>query len=62
MLVELGLVEQRCKAVNEVLDGSSVTDVAARYGVTRQTVHAWGAGPWAWCHGGEVAQRCVNIR
>ena len=41
MLVELGLVEQRFKAVNEVLDGSSVTEVAARYGVTRQTVHAW---------------------
>jgi transposase InsO family protein len=41
VLVELGLVEQRFKAVNEVLDGSSVTEVAARYGVTRQTVHAW---------------------
>jgi transposase InsO family protein len=41
VLVELGLVEQRFKAVNEVLDGSSVIEVAARYGVSRQTVHAW---------------------
>jgi transposase-like protein len=41
MLVELGLVEQRLKAVNEVLDGATVTDVAMRNGVTRQTVHTW---------------------
>ena len=41
MLVELGLVEQRYAAVREVLDGASVTDVARRYGVARQTVHAW---------------------
>lgn len=42
MLVELGLVEQRYKAVLEVLDGAvSVTDVARRYGVGRQTVHTW---------------------
>ena len=41
MLVELGLVEQRLKAVNEVLDGATVTDVATRNGVTRQTLHAW---------------------
>ena len=42
MLVELGLVEQRYKAVLEVLeDGASVTDVARRYGVGRQAVHAW---------------------
>jgi transposase InsO family protein len=38
MLVELGLVEQRLKAVNEVLDGATV---AERNGVTRQTVHNW---------------------
>ena len=41
MLVELGLVEQRLKAVHEVLDGATVTDVAERNGVTRQTVHTW---------------------
>jgi transposase InsO family protein len=41
MLVELGLVEQRLKAVHEVLDGAPVVDVAERYGVVRQTVHTW---------------------
>ncbi len=42
MLVELGLVEQRYRAVLEVLgDGASVTDVARRSGVARQTVHDW---------------------
>ena len=42
MLVELGLVEQRFKAVSEVLvDGATVTDVARRLGVSRQTVHTW---------------------
>lgn len=42
MLVELGLVEQRYQAVLELLnDGATVTDVARRYGVARQTVHEW---------------------
>ena len=42
MLVELGVVEQRYRAVLEVLDeGVSVTEVARRYGVARQTVHGW---------------------
>jgi transposase len=41
MLVELGLVEQRHKAVLEVFGGASVIDAACRSGVTRQTVHAW---------------------
>ena len=42
MLVELSVVEQRYQAVLEVLnDGASVTDVARRYGVARQTVHDW---------------------
>jgi transposase InsO family protein len=42
MLVELGLVEQRYQVVLEVVgDGASVTDVARRYGVSRQTVHGW---------------------
>jgi transposase InsO family protein len=42
MLVELGLVEQRYQAVLEVLnDGATVTDVARRFGVARQTVHGW---------------------
>ena len=41
MLVELRLVEQRYQAVLDVLDGATVTDVARRYGVARQTVHDW---------------------
>jgi transposase InsO family protein len=41
VLVELGVVEQRYQAVLEVLGGASVTDVARRYGVARQTVHGW---------------------
>jgi transposase InsO family protein len=41
VLVELKVVEQRYRAVLDVLDGMSVTDVATRNGVTRQTVHAW---------------------
>ena len=42
MLVELGLVEQRYQAVLEVVSqGVSVSEVARRFGVTRQTVHRW---------------------
>jgi transposase-like protein len=42
VLVELGVVEQRYRAVLEVLDeGVPVVVVARRYGVTRQTVHEW---------------------
>ena len=42
VLVALGLVEQRLSAVLAVLnDGVSVTEVAERFGVTRQSVHRW---------------------
>ena len=41
MLVELRVVDQRLSAVHEVLDGHTVVGVAARYGVSRQTVHRW---------------------
>jgi transposase len=42
MLVRLDLVEQRLQAVLEVLnDGATVTEVARRFGVARQTVHGW---------------------
>ena len=42
VLVELNVVEQRYQAVLEVLNqAASVTDVARRNGVSRQTVHAW---------------------
>jgi transposase InsO family protein len=42
VLVELGVVEQRYRAVLEVLEeGAPVTAVARRHGVARQTVHEW---------------------
>lgn len=41
MLVELRVVEQRHRAVLEVLDGATVASVARRFGVARQTVHEW---------------------
>ena len=41
-MVELGVVEQRYQAVLEVLqDGVPIVEVAARFGVTRQSVHRW---------------------
>jgi transposase InsO family protein len=40
-LVELSVVEQRYRAVLQVQAGVSVTEVAARFGVSRQSVHAW---------------------
>ena len=41
MLVELKAVEQRYRAVIDVLDRMSVTEVAQRNGVSRQSVHTW---------------------
>ena len=41
MLVELRVGEQRYGAVREVLEGASVTEVARRFGVSRQSVHSW---------------------
>ena len=41
MLWERSVVEQRYDAVREVLDGRPVTEVAARYGVSRQSVYTW---------------------
>jgi transposase InsO family protein len=39
---ELSVAEQRYEAVRAVIaDGETVTDVAARVGVARKTVHAW---------------------
>jgi transposase InsO family protein len=39
---ELSVAEQRYQAVLAVIgEGETVTDVAARFGVSRQTVHAW---------------------
>jgi transposase-like protein len=42
VLLELTVAEQRFSAVVEVLrDGLTVTEVAGRYGVSRQAVHGW---------------------
>ncbi|HVF19282.1 MAG TPA: helix-turn-helix domain-containing protein [Mycobacteriales bacterium] len=41
MLVELSVVEQRYQAVLAVLEGATVTEVASRFGVHRQTLHRW---------------------
>jgi transposase InsO family protein len=41
MLVELSVLEQRYQAVMEVVSGAPVTEVARRYGVSRQAVHGW---------------------
>ena len=40
-LVELPVVEQRYRAVLDVVAGVPVTEVAARYEVSRQSVHSW---------------------
>jgi transposase len=40
MLWELSVTEQRYRAVLEVRAGVPVTEVAERYGVSRQSVHA----------------------
>ena len=41
MLVELSVLEQRYRAVLEVESGCPVPEVAERFGVSRQSVHAW---------------------
>src|SRR5215211_7134002 len=41
VLWERSVVEQRYDAVREVLEGRGVTEVAARYGVSRQSVYTW---------------------
>jgi transposase len=41
VLKERSVQEQRCHAVMEVLQGARIMEVAARYGVSRQSVHAW---------------------
>ncbi len=40
-LVGMSIVEQRYQAVMAVLAGDPVTEVAAKVGVSRQSVHAW---------------------
>jgi transposase len=53
VLVQLSVMEQRYQAVLAVVqDGWKVTEVAARLGVSRQSVHAWVA---RYEHGGLAA-------
>ena len=60
VLVELGVVEQRYRAVLEVLEeGAAVTEVARRYGVARQTVHEWLARYASGGAGGSLAAAAV---
>jgi transposase InsO family protein len=40
-LVELSVMEQRYRAVLEAEAGCPVSEIAARHGVSRQSVHAW---------------------
>ena len=40
-LVELSVAEQRYRAVLDAAAGDPVTEVADRYGGSRQSVHAW---------------------
>jgi transposase InsO family protein len=65
VLIELGVVEQRHKAVLEVLGGLPVTEVALRFGVTRQTVHRWlrryeAAGLVGLCDGSSRPASCPH--
>jgi transposase InsO family protein len=41
VLVALSVVEQRLDAVRAVLAGATVTEVARKVGVSRQTLHSW---------------------
>ena len=42
MLIERSVMEQRFEAVMAVVrDGQPVIEVAARFGVSRQSVHTW---------------------
>ena len=41
MLVEVSVVEQRYQAVLAVQAGVPVVEVASKFGVSRQSVHAW---------------------
>jgi transposase len=41
VLVEMSVTEQRYRAVLDVQAGMVVTEVADRFGVSRQAVHRW---------------------
>jgi hypothetical protein len=67
MLVELSVMEQRYQAVTFVVhDGESVVEVARRFNVSRQTVHAWlaryGGVVWRRWRTGRIGVGHVRIR
>jgi hypothetical protein len=66
VLAELGAVEQRYRAVLEVLEeGVSVTEVARRCGVAQQTVHGCAGMPgmgWAGWRTGPLSRCRARIR
>ena len=63
---ELGVAEQRYRAVLAVIeDGLSVTEAAAKVGVSRQTLHAWldrYAGQGLAGAGRPLAPACGRVR
>jgi transposase-like protein len=62
VLVERSKMEQRYDAVLGVLrDGFSVTEVARKFNVSRQSVHAWLARVRAVVQGGEPST-CTSTR
>jgi transposase len=44
MLMEMSVMEQRYHAVMKVVSGAPVTEVARRYGASRQAAHGWLGG------------------
>ena len=67
MLVARSVMEQRYEAVMAVLrDGEPVTEVAARFGVSRQSVHAWIRRYERWARRrwriGRIGRESVRIR
>ena len=62
---ELSVAEQRYQAVLAVIeDGLSVTEVAAKVGVSRQTLHAWlGRMPGRGWRGWQIGRigRCAHV-
>ena len=62
MLWELSVTEQRYRAVLEVMAGVPVTEVAGRYGVSRQSVHAWAHASQGSPHIGATGQLSPGYR
>ena len=57
VLVEISVTGQRYQAVLDLRAGSTVTDVAGRFGVSRQAVHRW----LAWYEREGLVGRTVTV-